>query len=245
MTKRSFFWASYADLMSSLFFIMLVLFVATVAVLQKKELVVKESKAKVADIEAKVAELEGIVAVTEEQKEQLENILQLDKQFKVLSESSALVYIEDNKTFVAKDFIGIEIFKPDSDVIKAEYLGTVDKVGNALQQVVENLYEENPQLSFQLVIEGTAAMPYEQVRNPYYNRERKDMYELSYRRALALYLRWRGNGLNFRDYNTEVLICGSGYNGINRDTQNEDNNKRFVIQIIPKVSKPESFTNNR
>ena len=36
MSKRSFFWASYADLMSSLFFIMLVLFVLTVVMLQKQ-----------------------------------------------------------------------------------------------------------------------------------------------------------------------------------------------------------------
>ena len=36
MSKRSFFWASYADLMSSLFFIMLVLFVLTVVMLKKQ-----------------------------------------------------------------------------------------------------------------------------------------------------------------------------------------------------------------
>ena len=36
MNKRSYFWASYADLMSSLFFIMLVLFVLTVVMLQKQ-----------------------------------------------------------------------------------------------------------------------------------------------------------------------------------------------------------------
>ena len=221
MAKRSFFWASYADLMSSLFFIMLVLFVATVAVLQKKVREVNTTK------------------------EQYENILQLDKQFNALSKSSALVYAEDNKTFVAKDFIGIEIFKPNSDVIKGEYLSTVDKVGEALQQIVENLYEENPQLSFQLVIEGTAAIPYDRLGDTTYNLERKDIYELSYRRALALYLRWKKNGLNFRDYNAEVLICGSGFKGINRDTRKEDNNKRFVIQIIPKVSKPESSTSNK
>lgn len=36
MNKKSFFWASYADLMSSLFFIMLVLFVLTVVMLKKQ-----------------------------------------------------------------------------------------------------------------------------------------------------------------------------------------------------------------
>ena len=36
MSKRSFFWASYADLMSSLFFIMLILFILTIIMLQKQ-----------------------------------------------------------------------------------------------------------------------------------------------------------------------------------------------------------------
>ena len=44
---------------------------------------------------------------------------------------------------------------------------------------------------------------------------------------------------DIRKYNTEVIIAGSGFNGINRDTIIEDNNKRFIIQIIPKIIKPE------
>lgn len=36
MSKRSFFWASYADLMSSLFFIMLIFFILTIIMLQKQ-----------------------------------------------------------------------------------------------------------------------------------------------------------------------------------------------------------------
>ena len=62
------------------------------------------------------------------------------------------------------------------------------------------------------------------------------MYELSYRRALALYNKWKG--LNFRESNTEIIIAGSGFNGVNRDNIVEDNNKRFIIQIIPKIEKP-------
>ena len=41
-------------------------------------------------------------------------------------------------------------------------------------------------------------------------------------------------------YNTEVLLCGSGWNGLDRDVI-EDYNKRFSIQIIPKVSSPKGF----
>jgi hypothetical protein len=61
-------------------------------------------------------------------------------------------------------------------------------------------------------------------------------YTTSYRRALAVYNLWIRNGIDFRKYNAEVLLCGSGFNGLCRD-EIEENNKRFSIQIIPKVSK--------
>ena len=63
-------------------------------------------------------------------------------------------------------------------------------------------------------------------------------YRLSYDRALELYTRWKWKGIDLRKYNTEIQICGSGLNGINRDDKVEENNKRFVIQIIPKISRP-------
>lgn len=140
--------------------------------------------------------------------------------------------------FVAKDFIGIEIFNPLDDTIKPEYIATVDAVGQSLQEVVERLHDKNPDLNFQLVIEGNAAIPWQQLQNHSYNPDNVWMYELSYHRALALYLRWLSKGVDLRRYNTEVIIAGSGFNGINRDNRVEENNKRFVIQIIPKISRP-------
>jgi len=74
--------------------------------------------------------------------EQLQQILQLETQFKELSKSSDLKYIEEKKMFVAKDFIGVEIFNPNKDVIKPEYIATVDRVGNSLQEIVQRLHEK-------------------------------------------------------------------------------------------------------
>lgn len=173
--------------------------------------------------------------------EQLQQILQLETQFEELSKSSDLKYVEEKKMFVAKDFIGVEIFNPNEDVIKPEYIGTVDRVGKSLQEIVKRLHEKNPNLNFQLVIEGYAAIPWQQKKEDSYNADDPKMYKLSYRRALALYQRWRELKLNFRKYNTEVIIAGSGFNGINRDTKVEENNKRFIIQIIPKISRPPKF----
>ena len=219
--KDNSFWLSYSDLMTSLFFVMLVLFI--MCIVQMKLI---------------NTNLQETLNEANASKEQLEQILQLDRQFEVLSKSSELVYIEEKKTFVAKDFIGVEIFNPNDDTIKKEFVSTVDKVGLSLQRIVEDLYKKNPQLSFQMIIEGNAAIPYEDLVNKKFNPDSYQMYLLSYKRALALYSKWKRSGLDFRKYNTEILICGSGFNGINRDVKKEDNNKRFVIQIIPKISRP-------
>lgn len=231
MAKREYkdsFWLSYSDLMTSLFFIMLVLFVVCIGKMKYYNTTLEHERNR-----------------ANAEKEQLERILQLDTMFIELSKSSALQYIEKQKMFVAKDFIGIEIFNPftgsnwkEATTIKQEYLQTVDSVGQSLLVVVKTLYEKNPDLKFQLVIEGYAAIPWQLLQNHSYNADNKRMYELSYHRALALYRRWLSKNINLRTYNTEVIIAGSGFNGNNRDNEVEENNKRFVIQIIPKISRP-------
>lgn len=215
------FWLSYSDLMTSLFFIMLVLFVVCISKMKYDNAILEKERN---DANAR--------------KEQLEQILQLETQFEELGKSSALQYIEEKKMFVAKDFIGKEIFYSESDTIKSEFIETVDSVGQSLLDVVKRLHDKNPNLNFQLVIEGNAAIPWQLLRSHSYNADNVRMYELSYHRALALYRRWLSKGVNLRHYNTEVIIAGSGFNGINRDNKVEENNKRFIIQIIPKISKP-------
>ena len=138
--------------------------------------------------------------------------------------------------FYAKDFVGIEIFEPNKDIIKKEYVETVNRVGKDIKELIESLKANNKDFKYQLVIEGTAAIPYRELKARTFNPDNVGMYELSYRRALALYNKWKH--LNFRESNTEIIIAGSGFNGINRDKIVEDNNKRFVIQIIPKIEKP-------
>lgn len=224
------FWLSYSDLMTSLFFIMLVLFIVCII---KMKVVNNELANALGEKDATI--------------EQLNRILQLDAQFSELSKSSTLRYVEDKKMFVAKDFENIEIFYPYIDekhisqasVIKSELLPKVDQVGCDLEALLSTLHEQNPNFSYQLVIEGTAAIPWDKKVNHIFNPDNEKMYNLSYKRALALYNRWKANGLNLRKYNTEIIIAGSGFNGLNRDEQNEDNNKRFFIQIIPKINRPE------
>lgn len=166
------FWLSYSDLMTSLFFIMLVLFIVCISKMKYDNLTLETGRNN-----------------ANARKEQLERILQLDAQFEELSKSTSLQYIEEKKMFVAKDFIGIEIFNPNDEIIKPEYIKTVDKVGKSLEHVLKSLQKKNPDLSFQLIIEGNAAIPWQELQDKTFDPDNIAMYKLSYRRALALYQR--------------------------------------------------------
>jgi len=222
MKKNSIFWVGYADLMTSLFFIMLVLFVVTIAYLQIKN---KENERLIAELENKT---EGLI----EETERLEKLLNLEEQFKPLIQDDSFYYDTLCRKFYAKSLMGIEIFKPDSVVIKKEYIERTKKAGEKIEEFLKELNNKNNDLSYLLVIEGNMANDYKKSKSI----ERSDFYIKSYQRALAVYNLWLSNGINFRNYNVEVIICGSGLNGLCRDPI-EENNKRFSIQIIPKVSK--------
>lgn len=224
--KKALFWTSYSDLMTSLFFAVLVLFVVVVVAMGAVNRQVQEAKEK----------LEKALIDANATNEQLNQILRLQDQFNTLTTSSSLKYDEQKRMFYAKDFVGIEIFEPNKDIIKKEYVETVNRVGKDIKELIESLKANNKDFKYQLVIEGTAAIPYRELKARTFNPDNVGMYELSYRRALALYNKWKH--LNFRESNTEIIIAGSGFNGINRDKIVEDNNKRFVIQIIPKIEKP-------
>lgn len=192
--------------MTSLFFIMLVLFVVSVGYLKHTQ--------------------QGlIVELTEKDK-----LLKLNEQFKPLEESGYFYYLETCKKYVVKDFMGIEIFEPEQTVIKPEYINPTTEVGKELDRFLQNLNKNNPDISYLLVIEGNMANRYDKSLN----KDNNWGYITSYQRALAVYELWTKQGIDLRRYNVEVMICGSGFNGLCRDVI-EENNKRFSIQIIPKV----------
>ena len=235
--KKTLFWTSYSDLMTSLFFTVLVLFVVVIVAMgaDNRQMGAANKLAQ----EAK-KNLEKALEDANATNEQLNQILRLQDQFNTLTSSSSLQYDEQKRMFYAKDFVGIEIFKTNEDIIKEEYIETVNRVGNDIKQLIESIKTNNKEFKYLLIIEGTAALPYTELQAKTFNPHNTAMYVLSYRRALALYNQWKH--LNFRESNTEIIIAGSGFNGINRDKIVEDNNKRFIIQIIPKIDKPSNYT---
>lgn len=205
--KNDFFWVSFSDLMTTMFFVMLVLFVLTVIFLK-----LEQSKT-----QAKVDELAKIV--------------RLEEQFKPLEEDGDFFYLEDCKKFIARDLMGVEIFESEKTTILKKYIPKTIKVGKKLEGFLNTLEEQNSEFSYLLVIEGNMANNYRKS----INKNSEYGFKTSYERALAVYNLWVDNGIDFRKGNVEVLISGSGFNGLCREDK-EENNKRFSIQIIPKVS---------
>lgn len=222
MKKNNIFWISYSDLMTSLFFIMLVLFVVTIGFLQIK---LRENEKLIVELQERE---KGLI----EEKERLNKLLNLEEQFKPLTEDNSFYYLPECKKFIVRDLMGIEIFKPDLVEIDRNYINRTIDAGKKIESFLQKLNNENDKFSYLLVIEGNMANDYKQSKS----KDRPDFYLKSYQRALAVYNLWQNNNINFRKYNVEVMICGSGLNGLCRD-EVEENNKRFSIQIIPKVSK--------
>lgn len=68
-------------------------------------------------------------------------------------------------------------------------------------------------------------------------RSRHNNNVLSYQRALALHRFWREQaGIDFSNMEKcELVICGSGEDGVPRDANREVNNQRFLIHIVPVI----------
>ena len=205
--KNDYFWVSFSDLMTTLFFVMLVLFVLTVVYLKIEQ-----------------GKMEATIA-------QLEKIVQLEKQFEPLQQDGDFFYLADCKKYVASDLMGEEIFESEETDIRPKFINSTIDVGKKLESFLNSLEKKNPDFSYLLVLEGNMANTWDKR----FNKNSDYGFKTSYERALAVYNLWLENNINFRKSNVEVLISGSGFNGLCREEE-EENNKRFSVQIIPKVS---------
>lgn len=205
--KNDYFWVSFSDLMTTLFFVMLVLFVLTVVYLKIEQ------------------------AKTQATLEQFKKIVKLEEQFEPLQQDGDFFYLPDCKKYVASDLMGEEIFESEKTYIRPKYINSTINVGKKLESFLNSLEKQNPDFSYLLVLEGNMANSWDKR----YSKNSEYGFKTSYERALAVYNLWLKNDINFRKSNVEVLISGSGFNGLCRE-EKEENNKRFSVQIIPKVS---------
>lgn len=204
--KKDFFWLSFSDVMTSLFFVMLVLFVLVYSMQNK---------------------LIGDLQVT---KEAYERILAIENQLDRLQENSSFQYLPECRKYVVKSLTGQEIFLPNESIIKPEFVQPTIQAGKDIQEFLRVL-SENQNQAYILILEGNMANTYDMKISP----ESVWGYNISYQRAHSVYELWRKNGINLREFNTEIIISGSGFSGICREPIQE-NNKRFSIQILPKIA---------
>lgn len=210
--SKSFFWASYADLMTSLFFVMLTLFIVVIIALNNDRIMVKGEKE---ELQAKIDKADEINNATRE----------LDTKH-----SEYFQYYPEYKKHKLSVIVNFPTSSASMDNIPIKTKNDLIKTGHILQEFIKKTTKNNPQIQYLLIIEGQASRD-----NSIYN------YELSYQRALSLKRFWEENGVNFSDKNCEVLICGSGDGrlsgtGLMREKQ-EKLNQRFLIHILPKPGK--------
>lgn len=204
--KRDFFWPSYVDLMTSLFVVMLVLFILSYVKFSKKN---KEYQASY---------------------KQMQMIKQIDSALAKL-DSNSFTYDKDSKRHKLKVNVSFKFNSVDFNDIDLATKKDLIKAGRNLYQLMDSLTQSNKNVSYLLVVEGFAQ------RNLWnYKKIRDTGYVYSYKRSLGLVNYWISQGYDFtskkRLANCELIIAGSGYFG-NRDA-NENNNRRFTIQITPK-----------
>ncbi|WP_298881984.1 hypothetical protein [uncultured Polaribacter sp.] len=209
MKKSGFFWVSFADLMTSLFFIMLVLYVISFAILQSKQ------------------------GILEAQANQLKEIKNVQKAIENL-DTTYYHFDKVNKRYK----LNIDVrFKPNSSNINDIPQKTRIGLGNAgenLYNKVKSIIDTSKTIDYLLIIEGNAQRSNKNwVSNPNMG------YNLSYKRALSLFNYWKRMGADFNSLGSqcEVIIAGSGYFSHSRDDENENNNRRFTIQVTSKVGK--------
>ena len=202
--------------MTSLFFVMLVLYVISFTILKSKQSELQAAADQLKKLEDIQLALEGLD----------ENYFKFDR---VNKRYKLQVSTQFNSN--SDDIIDIPI------TLRKKLFNA----GKVLYAKIDEVTKENPTVDYLLIIEGNT-----QRSNQNWIKDPDAGYELSYRRALSLFNYWKSRGLEFKDLGSqcEIIIAGSGHFGYSRDQDNERNNRKFSIQVTSKVGKLLSKSNN-
>ena len=251
MSRKSndYFWLSYADLMTSLFFIMLVLFVLVVSImqyeLQKNVQFTNDLKEQLLINDSITKQLKDQLGQNKEVTEELIKsgkllLAQADEVRKIKSINQALLALENGGLYVFNDnckrfeLNQAVLFSTNEATIPNDQKQKLKEAGQDLLQLIRS-FRSLKNVKFLVVIEGRAARHEDERKNQKYAGNVKD---LSYSRSLALFNLWKSQGINFNAENSEILIAGSGFDGLCRYSGFEEGkNKRFIIQVIPYLIK--------
>ena len=209
---ESFFWTSYSDLMTSMFFVMLVLFVLTVALLQKKmgEIIVINEQ------------LELKIAKGEEIEKSIEKI-----------DSNYFDYNEEYKRHTLKNVKAtFRIESADINDISPEDRKTLKEAGWAIRDMLQKASDSIPEARYLVIIEGQTS------KDGYaLNYELSYSRALSLVKFWSRIPEEEGGPITFDELPCEVIISRSVKASQFReqpDIPGNKENQRFVIHITPK-----------
>lgn len=135
--KESFFWTSYSDLSTSLFFVMLVLFILTIALLHKK-----------------IVEIKTIQEATQAQIDKIKEIEQAINRI----DTRYFAYNENYKKHVLKIRVNFPVGISDINVIDQNTQNELRYAGQSIQNSIYKINKEYPGIQYLLVIEGQASL---------------------------------------------------------------------------------------
>ena len=241
--KKSHFWASYADLMTSLFFLMVILFIICIVELRNIGITpgdlarlryeldsVKAVNATLGiSLKEKNVHLDSITYLVNATQEQIDKVNEINEATENL-DPNYFVYEPLHKKHKLNFDVKFKIEDDNIANISRLEREKLLSVGKALQTFIDSASINNPQVQYLLIVEGQASR--DGMEQMDYN------YDLSFRRAKNLKKYWDSNGILFNAGNCEVLICGSGDGrlsgtGLMRESE-ETANQRFLIHILPK-----------
>lgn len=213
--RRDFFWPSYVDLMTALFLVMLVLFVLSYKRFQDKNASLEQAKARLE--------------------------VQLQEKKKIDEIRAALKRLEDPRYFIYNQrYKRYELnfpveFQPQRYDLPAEARQPLIQAGQFLLRQMQAL-DRADNVQYLVVVEGRAAKNPNLPDSDPRNLDGAAVRQLSYNRAMEVIRLWESAGLRF-PANLELVAAGSGFKGVGRYTgfREEAKNKRFIIQIQPKI----------
>lgn len=205
--KESFFWTSYSDLMTSLFFVMLVLFILAISIQH--------------------GQLTNVIEENQHLTELLNKGQEIEKSIQHIN-SEFFEYDSLFKRHTLKDInISFRTGSAEISDISSEDKQKLLKAGNAIRDFMAAAKEDTLlNADYLLIVEGQSSKD-----------GWASNYELSYARALALVRFWSDSLIVFDDLPCEVIISGSGQASkfrLQPDNRSNKKNQRFVIHIIPK-----------
>lgn len=217
--NKSFFWASYADLMTSLFFVMLMLFVVAVVELNRQKSSIEVQRD---DYAAKLTKAQEIENAT----------MGLDSKYFEYQKDYKKHKLTIDVNFPSRES-DIILFIPEA--IKKQLLDA----GWKTKHFIDSTTNKHKGIQYLLIIEGQAS-------KDNYNQNYELSYKRAY--SLKKFWESKGILFTDRNCEVLICGSGDGRQsgtGLMRDTTNELLNQRFLIHILPKPGVIEEITNNK